>query len=296
MKERDMEDLIAKYPDDFFPGRGLALKGRQQSFAGVGRFDLLFVDCYGTNWLMELKARTLKYSDEAIPQIVAYRDEIKRRSSQDRVVMCLVAPQIASQTVRDHLDFLGIEYREIHEAELQMVAERHGETIPQQRVAELAGTFLGAETKIANTKGNYVKEHDGQNEQTQNANSRLLQKFEVLLKEIDPRIHLNCDTQKAKDGSYTNIKIESTPDNSILFSKTLPPLGVRVKLSSKELRNVWKKRCEQAGIETHVSEPKLAKNHERELRIVRTRVSEEQFSAVRDAYKELFREVLQQSR
>jgi hypothetical protein len=42
--ERDMEDLIAEFADDFFPRRGLKLAGRQQSFAGVGRFDLLFTD------------------------------------------------------------------------------------------------------------------------------------------------------------------------------------------------------------------------------------------------------------
>ena len=44
MIERDMEDLIAEFADDFFPRRGLKLAGRQQSFAGVGRFDLLFTD------------------------------------------------------------------------------------------------------------------------------------------------------------------------------------------------------------------------------------------------------------
>ena len=56
MRESQMEDLIASYPDEFFPGKGFELKGRQGSFAGVGRFDLLFVDRYRTNILMELKA------------------------------------------------------------------------------------------------------------------------------------------------------------------------------------------------------------------------------------------------
>jgi len=40
MVEREMEDLIAAYPDDFFPNKGFELIARQQSFAGVGRFDL----------------------------------------------------------------------------------------------------------------------------------------------------------------------------------------------------------------------------------------------------------------
>ena len=44
MLERQMEDLIAKFPEEFFPGKGFVLTGRQRSFHGVGRFDLLFLD------------------------------------------------------------------------------------------------------------------------------------------------------------------------------------------------------------------------------------------------------------
>jgi len=56
MLELQMEDLIAAYPEEFFPEHPLVLKGRQKAFAGVGRFDRLFSDRYGTNVLMELKA------------------------------------------------------------------------------------------------------------------------------------------------------------------------------------------------------------------------------------------------
>ena len=56
MLERDMEDLIAAHPEEFFPGHNLTLSGRQQTFAGIGRFDLLFKDGFGTKVLMELKA------------------------------------------------------------------------------------------------------------------------------------------------------------------------------------------------------------------------------------------------
>ena len=77
MLERDMEDLIANYPDDFFPGRGFQLIGRQKSFAGVGRFDLLFVDRFKTNILMELKAISAKYED-------ASHVAIQRRVAESR--------------------------------------------------------------------------------------------------------------------------------------------------------------------------------------------------------------------
>ena len=99
MIERDMEDLIAEYPADFFARLGLILKGRQKAFAGVGRFDLLFEDRHGTKVLMELKARAAKYEDA--DQIARYKDELERLGT-DNVLMWLVAPLIPS-TVRQFL-------------------------------------------------------------------------------------------------------------------------------------------------------------------------------------------------
>jgi hypothetical protein len=55
MLERDIENLIAAFPEEFFPGQSLVLRGRQQAFAGVGRFDLLFTDPYKTNVLVRIE-------------------------------------------------------------------------------------------------------------------------------------------------------------------------------------------------------------------------------------------------
>lgn len=120
--EREMEDLIATFPGDFFTRRQLVLKGRQQSFADVGRFDLLFEDEFQTQILMELKARPGKYEDAT--QLARYKDELNRRGVRN-VLMWLVAPQI-SNSVKEFLDRIGIEYSEIHVAEFRRVAERHG--------------------------------------------------------------------------------------------------------------------------------------------------------------------------
>ena len=121
MTERQMEDLIAQFPDEFFSSHGLVLKGRQKSFAEVGRFDLLFVDSFQTNVLMELKATTAKYEDAS--QLAKYKDALNQ-SGQPNILMWLVAPQIPN-TVREFLDRIGIEYSEIHEAQFRRVAERH---------------------------------------------------------------------------------------------------------------------------------------------------------------------------
>jgi hypothetical protein len=125
MNERDMEDLIAEYPDDFFPNRRFELKGRQQSFAKVGRFDLLFEDEFKTVVLMELKAVTAKY--EVATQLAKYKDELTARGEK-HILMWLVAPHIPP-SVREFMDHIGIEYNEIHFGEFRRVAEHHGFSI-----------------------------------------------------------------------------------------------------------------------------------------------------------------------
>jgi hypothetical protein len=125
MSERDMEDLIADHPDDFFPDKGLQLLGRLQSFAGVGRFDLLFEDRFNTKILMELKAVPAKY--EVATQLAKYKNELRNRG-EIHILMWLVAPHIP-HSVREFLDRIGIEYTEIHVPEFRRIAERHGKTI-----------------------------------------------------------------------------------------------------------------------------------------------------------------------
>jgi Endonuclease NucS len=131
MIEKDMEDLIASFPDDFFPRRRFVLIGRQQSFSGIGRFDLLFEDEFKSTILMELKARTLKYEDAT--QVARYRDELKRNGCRN-IVMWLIAPQIPT-SVREFLDDKGIEYTDIHFNEFRRVAERHAFVIQSESSA-----------------------------------------------------------------------------------------------------------------------------------------------------------------
>lgn len=135
MNERDMEDLIAAYPSDFFAQHKLALKGRQKSFAGVGRFDLLFEDEFQTNILMELKARPAKYEDAT--QVAKYKEELERQGEMN-ILMWLVAPQVPT-AVREFLDRIGIEYSEIHGAMYRRVAARHGAVIRSETTPEVTG-------------------------------------------------------------------------------------------------------------------------------------------------------------
>jgi len=127
--ERDMEDLISEFPSEFFPRMQLTLKGRQGTLAGAGRYDLYFEDEHRTRILMELKARPAKYMDA--DQLAKYKAALDA-AGERHVLMWLVATQIPGP-VRDQLDRLGIEYTEIHEAELRTVAGRHGLTLTSDR-------------------------------------------------------------------------------------------------------------------------------------------------------------------
>jgi len=122
MLEREMEDLIAANPERFFPRNEFVLKGRQQSFHGVGRFDLLFADRHGMTVLMELKAVPARY--EVIDQVARYRDALVERGFTN-IIMWIVAPSVPPG-MKDFLSHLGIEYTEIHESEFIRAATLSG--------------------------------------------------------------------------------------------------------------------------------------------------------------------------
>lgn len=155
MLEKYMEELIARFPDEFFRGRELTLTGRQQSFAEVGRFDLLFKDHYSTNVLMELKAHTAKYEDAS--QLAKYKDALEAKGVEN-ILMWLVATQIPN-SVREFLDRFGIEYSEIHEAQFRRVAERHGIPSTNPPVQEPAETMKRQEVRTRASSGSF-KTHD----------------------------------------------------------------------------------------------------------------------------------------
>src|ERR1043166_4863589 len=160
MLERDMEELIAKFPDDFFPKKGFVLVGRQVSYPGVGRFDLLFSDHHNRKNLFELKAQPLKIADA--DQVGRYKTALQERGEK-RIIMWLVSPRIPTH-VRESLDDFSIEYEEIHIAKFKQVAEEHGislndestgnatvSTATQHATSPLNG--LEGETSIRNIVG-----------------------------------------------------------------------------------------------------------------------------------------------
>jgi hypothetical protein len=157
MLESEMEELLALYPHDFFPRKMLILTGRQKSFAGVGRFDLLFEDEHKSNILIELKARVAKYEDAS--QVAKYKAALDEQGKRN-VIMWLVAPHIPKPVI-DFLDSIGIEHTEIHETEYRNVASRHNFTFgsdenkPPAHRASIYGTLETPGIKIDQPKSRW---------------------------------------------------------------------------------------------------------------------------------------------
>ncbi len=157
MLEREMEDLIAAKPDHFFPRHGFVLQGRQQSFQGVGRFDLLFTDRHGMTILMELKAVPARY--EAIDQIARYRDALLQRGCTN-ILMWIVAPSIPP-TMKEFLSHLGIEFTEISEVEFKRAASSIGYLMRDSLARDdgqeaLAPVFLHDKWGFVDLKGEFA--------------------------------------------------------------------------------------------------------------------------------------------
>ncbi len=158
MLEREMEDLIAAHPDHFFPHHGFVLQGRQQSFRGVGRFDLLFVDRHGMSILMELKAVPAHY--EVIDQIARYRDALVSLGSSN-IIMWIVAPSIPPG-MKDFLSHLGIEYTEIHQSAFIRAAalmEYVLRDMPSAKQAKPQGTDKGSAPDALSNPGTPTRTH-----------------------------------------------------------------------------------------------------------------------------------------
>ena len=136
MLEKDMEDLLWRYPDDFFPGRGFKPVERQFTLSGAGRLDISFRDNLERLWVIEVKAVAVR--TEVADQVYRYAQSLREAHPHDRPFPAVVAPVI-NATVREHFDRWGIEYYEITEAMFRRVATERGVEIEPTELRADAG-------------------------------------------------------------------------------------------------------------------------------------------------------------
>jgi hypothetical protein len=122
MLERDMEQLIALFPEEFIES-GLKLIGRQGNLGGI-RYDLLFEDGNKGKLLVEIQRGTL--TRDKVAQILEYYFQLKK--IDERPIDLMVIANNISNHKREILEFYGIEYREISERKFREVAEKNNYT------------------------------------------------------------------------------------------------------------------------------------------------------------------------
>jgi hypothetical protein len=151
MLESFMEDLLWKYPDDFFPGKGFKQADRQFTLPGAGRGDISFRDSTERLWVIEVKAVPIR--TEVADQVYRYAEALRVAHPELALIPAVVAPVI-NATVRGHFDRWGVEHFEISEATFRRVAAEQGMAAePEQANAAGSPVRVSAAVRVATNFG-----------------------------------------------------------------------------------------------------------------------------------------------
>lgn len=82
MLEKDIENLIARHPDEFFPNSGFTLIGQQVKLDKC-RADIIFEDKHKRKIIVEVKRGIL--SRDASEQVMEYYGLLRKQSPDDIV-------------------------------------------------------------------------------------------------------------------------------------------------------------------------------------------------------------------
>jgi hypothetical protein len=109
MLEKDIENMIANYPDEFFPDEGFKLLGQQITVEGR-RLDILFEDKHKRKVIIEVKKGIL--TREASGQIAEYYGLLKNKGYIGNYELILCA-NIIPRERKTFLETIGIDCREL---------------------------------------------------------------------------------------------------------------------------------------------------------------------------------------
>ncbi|MBL7995876.1 EVE domain-containing protein [bacterium] len=121
MLEKDIENLVALYPHEFFPNENLSLIGQQYSIEGK-RVDILFEDNLKRKLIVEIKRGIL--TREASGQIAEYYGLLKSKNQNEYYEMLLCANVIPKER-RIFLEHIGIECKELGIALISEIAKKY---------------------------------------------------------------------------------------------------------------------------------------------------------------------------
>jgi hypothetical protein len=120
MLEKDIENLIARYPDEFFPNSGFTLIGQQVKL-GKCYADILFQDKHNRKIIVEVKRGIL--SRDASGQVMEYYGLLKMESPDDNIELVLCANIIPPER-KTFLEKVGIDCKELGINLINQVAQK----------------------------------------------------------------------------------------------------------------------------------------------------------------------------
>lgn len=121
MLEKDIENLIAKYPEEFFPNEGFNLINQQENVEGK-RIDILFEDKYKRKIIVEVKRGIL--TREASGQIAEYYGLLKEKDQSQNIELILCANIIPKER-KTFLETIGIDCKELGVKPITDLAKRY---------------------------------------------------------------------------------------------------------------------------------------------------------------------------
>lgn len=121
MLEKDIENLIAHYPDEFFPSSGFKLIG-QQIRLGKCFADIIFEDKFNRKVIVEVKRGIL--SRDASGQVIEYYGLLKSEQPDSIIELILCANVIPAER-KKFLEAIGIECKELGINSIQSIATKY---------------------------------------------------------------------------------------------------------------------------------------------------------------------------
>jgi hypothetical protein len=120
MLEKDIENLIAKYPDEFFPNSGFKLIGQQVKLKRCYA-DIIFEDNYKRKIIVEVKRGIL--SRDASGQLIEYYGLLKTEEP-DGIVELILCANVIPPERKKFLEVLGIDCIELGINQIYQIAQK----------------------------------------------------------------------------------------------------------------------------------------------------------------------------
>jgi len=152
MLEKDIENLIARYPDEFFPNSGLKLVGQQVKL-GSCFADIIFEDKHGRTIIVEIKRGIL--SRDASGQIIEYYGLLKQQNPNKIIELVLCANTIPNER-RVFLENVGIECKELGLTLVSNLANKYNYKFLDENEQNQSKENNIKEKAVGLTKGNHV--------------------------------------------------------------------------------------------------------------------------------------------